>query len=67
MPLALLRLGLGLTIGPFALSVSLVVIGVAMAVGMFFPWLTETPPEMRDDRVRVSDAREPEGLVGRAP
>lgn len=56
MPLAIVRFGLGLTILPFSMTLTLVLVGLGMALGMFFPWLTETPPEMRDAEYAVDGA-----------
>jgi len=55
LPLTFLRLQVGL-VRPFEMTLVLLVAGVGVALGMFFPWLTATPAHMRDDLVDPSEA-----------
>ena len=65
-PLALLRFGIGLSFGPLTVNTVLVLVGVLMALAMFFPWLTPTPPHMRDDP-QVDEAESHLRISGSAP
>ena len=68
LPLAYLyinaRWGIGLVLRQWGGAGLFVLAGIAVALVMFFPWLTETPSDLRKGTDVLTDGEGPERLPG---
>ena len=69
LPLAFFRFmaGSGLILQAWEMQAIFLLAGVAVALAMFFPWLTPTPQHMREDPDLRVDGGSTDKLIGGAP